>query len=197
MSIRTWIKEDGLFVSYCKNCNKKRKTKKRAYTENCAYCGPKLGGVNAIGKINYTSESRNQKISNGKSKWWKLQDKSILKEWFGDYINSNKHINMCKSNQKKATKAAIGIKKSKPEIEYENFLIKSGVEFINQYYVGSYPFDFYIPSKNLLIEIDGKFYHPLSLDECKYPIQLHNYYRDQKKTKVALDNGYKLKRIRI
>jgi hypothetical protein len=34
-------------------------------------------------------------------------------------------------------------------------------------------------------------------EECIYDMQKHNFERDKKKTKVALDMGYNLKRIRV
>ena len=142
-------------------------------------------------------QSRNDKISNGKKAWWATQDKSILNEWLSEWRYSEAHINMCKSNQKKATKAALGRGQSKPEKAFEAELVLTGIEYESQYYVGRYPFDFYIPSKNLLIEIDGEFYHPLTESDCKYPIQVNNYKRDKLKTKVAIDSGYELKRIRV
>ncbi len=58
-------------------------------------------------------------------------------------------------------------------------------------------FDFFIPSKNLLIEIDGKFYHPPTEEECVYDIQRHNLKRDIRKNKVAKELGYNLERIRV
>jgi very-short-patch-repair endonuclease len=145
----------------------------------------------------YTNGERNKKISIGRINWWKTQDTSILKKWLNHYIGSEKHINLCKSNQKKATKAAMRCKVSKPEKEFAEKLKNEGIEFIPQYYVGSFPFDFFIPSKNLLIEIDGKFYHPLTEEECVYDIQRHNFKRDIRKNKMAKELGYNLERIRV
>ena len=144
----------------------------------------------------YTPE-RNEKISKYKTEYWKNNDTSIIQKWLGDYIGSERHIKLCKSNQKKATKAALSSKVSKSEKEFAKELKKEGIEFIQQYYVNQFPFDFYIPSKNLLIEIDGEFYHPLKESDCIYDIQKHNFERDIRKTKLAKDLGYNLKRIRV
>ena len=35
-----------------------------------------------------------------------------------------------------------------------------------------------------------------TLDECQYDLQIRNYHNDQTKNKIALDNGFKLVRIR-
>ena len=195
---KVWLKEDGYFITYCETCGCKKKNKKRPYgIKYCTPCGVKIGGKLTSGKTDYSSKLRNEKISNSKKEWWASQDKSILDEWLSDYRGSDKHINMCKSNQKKATKAALGRKQSKPEIEFENKLKSEGINYKTQHYVGGYPFDFYLPDVNLLIEIDGEFYHPLTEEECIYDMQKHNFERDKKKTKVALDMGYNLKRIRV
>lgn len=145
----------------------------------------------------YTSE-RNKIISDKKKLWWATIGHEVMKDklFFG-YIGSEKHINMCKANQHKATKAALGKTKSKPEADFENKLIENNIKYETQYYVGGYPFDFYLPDENLLVEIDGVFYHPISEEDCIYPIQKHNYNRDIKKSKAAIDAGYNLERIRV
>jgi|688.fasta_scaffold835985_2 very-short-patch-repair endonuclease len=193
-----WIKdENGLFVTKCPKCSEIRRTKKRPYGSKSCNNKDCNSGQFKNGHSPIFTEERNKKIADGKKQWWTSQNKDILNDWLGKYRGSEKHINMCKSNQIKATKAALGRKQSKPEIEFENELKNKNVEYKTQYYVGSYAFDFYLPEENLLIEIDGKFYHPLNEEDCVYPIQKHNYVRDIKKSKIALENGYKLKRIRV
>jgi hypothetical protein len=39
--------------------------------------------------------------------------------------------------------------------------------------------------------------HGIKLEDCKYPIQFHNFERDIKKTKIAENKGFILKRIRV
>lgn len=193
-----WIKdENGLFITNCPKCGKEKKTKKRPYnTKSCSNGTCNTGRFQTGISQNFTIE-RNKKVSIAKKEWWETQNKEILNEWLGEYRGSTKHIEMCKSNQIKATKAALGIKQSKSEIEFENKLKNENIEYYKQYYVGNYPFDFYLPNENLLIEIDGSFYHPLKEEDCVYDIQKHNFNRDIKKTKIALDNNYNLKRIRV
>jgi hypothetical protein len=116
---------------------------------------------------------------------------------FGDYVGSERHIDMCKKNQQKATMAAMNVKRSKAEYDFELKLKKENKKFISQYFVNGYPFDFYLPDENTLIEIDGEFFHPIKLEDCNYPIQFHNFERDIKKTKIAETNGFVLKRIRV
>ena len=62
--------------------------------------------------------------------------------------------------------------------------------------VGGRYFDAFIPSKNLLVEFDGDFWHPLTIEDCQYEFQERNFYNDLKKNKIAKENGYDLVRIR-
>jgi very-short-patch-repair endonuclease len=198
LTYKKWIKdENGLFVTSCPKCGDIRKTKKRPY--NTSSCNKKEcnSGSYKPGHTTIITEERNKKISNSKKEWWKAQDKAILNEWLGDYRGSDKHINMCKSNQSKASNKSMKNKISKPEKEYAKQLKNDGVEYKQQYFVNGYFFDFYLPKQNLLVEIDGKFYHPLKEEDCIYAMQKHNFERDIKKTKVALDMGFNLKRIRV
>lgn len=78
------------------------------------------------------------------------------------------------------------------------FLDKVGVEYVYQYKaesIGRY-YDFYIPKLNLLIEVDGSYYHGQGLkhDE-KNPMQKHNERVDKQKDLWAALNGKKLIRI--
>ena len=51
---------------------------------------------------------------------------------------------------------------SKPEIRMMEILRKNGINFLHQFFPkikNYYPADFYLPEKNLIIEVDGKYYH--------------------------------------
>lgn len=79
-----------------------------------------------------------------------------------------------------------------------NFLKKLGVEFQTQFKaesIGRY-YDFYIPSANLLIEIDGDFYHSFNvLYENMSPMQKKNKRVDRDKDKWAKEHKIPLIRI--
>lgn len=200
--MRKWNKNsDGLFVTNCDVCGNERLTKKRPYHGNtCASCHGKRT-IKIAKKYNYT-ESRNSKISKARKEYWdsytKEERSSMIKDRMKDYIGSEKHIEICKSNQVKATKAAMNLKgMSAPEIEFAEFLDDLGISYETQYFVEQYPFDFYLTETSQLVEIDGEFYHPLKESDCKYPIQKHNFFRDIHKNKVAERNGFNLTRLRI
>lgn len=88
-------------------------------------------------------------------------------------------------------------KKSKLEYKFEGLLNELNVEFKQQYPINGYLFDFYIPNKNLLIEVDGDWYHfneavhslPLS------PIQENTIKNDNIKNDLAEKLGYNLIRF--
>jgi very-short-patch-repair endonuclease len=88
-------------------------------------------------------------------------------------------------------------KKSKLEQSFEDILIKLGIGYVNQFPLDGYLFDFYISSKNTLIEVDGDWYHcnprnnpiPLSI------IQKDVTRNDMIKNTLAKTEGYNLIRF--
>jgi len=89
-------------------------------------------------------------------------------------------------------------KMSKPERLMEDILKSHGIEYVYQQEVSGFFYDFYIPSKNILIEVDGDFWHckPGSPYETpKMPEQVKNVVNDKKKTTVACSNNYTLIRF--
>lgn len=88
-------------------------------------------------------------------------------------------------------------KKTKLEKEFESMLQALNVDYIYQYVVNGYNYDFYIPSKNILIEVDGDWWHcnPNLGFEPIYESQRHTIEHDKVKTTVAFDNGYTLIRF--
>jgi very-short-patch-repair endonuclease len=79
---------------------------------------------------------------------------------------------------------------SKPEKEFKNFLIKNNILFTQQHVLlgddGSlWAYDFYLLEKNLLVEIDGMYFH----------LFREQYNKDLIKTKLAHRLGYSLLRI--
>ena len=81
-----------------------------------------------------------------------------------------------------------------------DFLDKIGVEYIYQFEakdIGRF-YDFYLPKSNLIIEVDGSYYHsdPRLVDEGKMnPMQKRNKRVDEYKDKWALSHGIPIMRI--
>lgn len=91
------------------------------------------------------------------------------------------------------------VKRSKLEYKFETILQKLDISYSHSYYIPSVKkiYDFYIPEFNILIEIDGDFWHcnPITHPTPEYKIQEINLKNDEMKTKWAEDNGFKLLRF--
>lgn len=70
------------------------------------------------------------------------------------------------------------------------------INFIPQFVLDYKIYDAYLPDFNLIIEIDGTFWHPTSLSECKYEFQKKSYFNDLEKENLLKQKGIKLMRIR-
>ncbi len=121
------------------------------------------------------------------------------------------------SSSKTKSKKASGVKKrtvkrkavrkhpkygtSKLEEDFaREFLDKLGVEYIYQFEakdIGRF-YDFYLPKHNLIIEVDGSYYHSdprLVKEEDMSPMQKRNKRVDEYKNKWALAHGIPIMRI--
>lgn len=80
-----------------------------------------------------------------------------------------------------------------PERITEKHLLRCGADFLKQFYLCSYCFDFYVPAKKLLIEVQGSYFHasPLKYKRSEWGrMQLRNHKRDLRKLAIALNHGY-------
>lgn len=110
-----------------------------------------------------------------------------------------------KTTVKKLSEA---VKKKRPHPKYgtskledyfaENFLDVIGVKYVRQYEakeIGRF-YDFYCEQANVIIEVDGDFYHGYGLTyEEKSPMQKHNQWVDKTKDEWALERGIPIIRI--
>ena len=92
------------------------------------------------------------------------------------------------------------VKRSNLEYIFEGILSLLEIKYIHSYYIESIHkiYDFYLPDYNILIEVDGDFWHcnpntKFAIPECK--TQKYNIENDKIKTQWALDNDYKLLRF--
>lgn len=115
-----------------------------------------------------------------------------------------------KRTSKKPTvkKLSDSVKKKRPHPKYgtskledyfaENFLDVIGVKYIRQYEakeIGRF-YDFYCEKANIIIEVDGDYYHSYGLKyEEKNPMQKHNEWVDRVKDEWALERGIPVIRI--
>jgi very-short-patch-repair endonuclease len=111
-------------------------------------------------------------------------------------IQSNKSVYCC---YKCALKDNFGFdynKKTKPEMYVEKYLKDNNISYKYNYELCGKLYDFYIPTFNLLIEVDGTYWHGKnkSLNELN-SIQLKNYQNDKIKNGLAEKHGYNLLRV--
>jgi len=99
-------------------------------------------------------------------------------------------------------KLSEAVRKKRPHPKYgtskledyfaENFLDVIGVRYVRQYEakdIGRF-YDFYCEDANVIIEVDGDYYHSYGLKyEEKNPMQKHNERVDKLKDEWALSNG--------
>jgi len=85
---------------------------------------------------------------------------------------------------------------SKLEFTFADILTGLGIEFTHQFHLDGFDYDFYIPAKNLLIEVDGDYWHghPDAFPELN-AMQRKNQGLDRLKTKHASDRNYQLLRF--
>lgn len=89
---------------------------------------------------------------------------------------------------------------TKPERQMKMILRKLKVIFKHQYRVRdiqhSYPADFYIPSKKLIIEVDGKFWHNFPMGNYIDHIRTNEMRQAGYKVVRFWENGFDLNAVR-
>lgn len=84
------------------------------------------------------------------------------------------------------------------EVAFQNILNVLNLPHTQQFSLDKFTYDFYIQSNNLLVEIDGDFYHsnPVKYPNGpEFPIQKRNFENDKKKDEIARASGYTLLRF--
>lgn len=148
----------------------------------------------------YTKE-RNKKISVGRINYLKLHPEekirvgSIWKIWKArDEAGWRKHL--LNASKKGFEKIFAPCGDTSLEIKLYTMLSLENLEYNKKYELNGKIYDAYLPKYNVLIEIDGEFWHKNSLEECKYKFQVESFHNDKEKEKIALNNGLKLIRIK-
>ena len=94
-------------------------------------------------------------------------------------------------------------KRSMTDIEQKmaSMLDVLNIEYYSQFFItnntDTFAYDFKLKNCNLLIEVDGDYYHsnPIFYTKPKTKTQKINHYRDKKKNEFCESNGYNLIRI--
>lgn len=146
------------------------------------------------------TEERNKKISEKKKQYWKEnpEKKTRVSQLWKVVRDKDpkKWKNRLLSISRKGFIAAWGKKETSLELKYYNTLQSENINYVPQYELCGKLYDAYLTSENILLEFDGSFWHPRTLEECEYDWQIRNYHNDREKDKIAHDNGIKLIRIR-
>ena len=159
----------------------------------------KEDGTNSLMEI-YKDSERNKKISeNNKGKIFAEEHKKKLG------IKSKKYWSKQENRNKQSNKRLEYIKKngfvfkSTLELRFAELLKNLNINYEEQFRIENVKsfYDFYLPEYNILIEVDGDYWHcnPRKYKEPIYDAQKHNVKKDIEKNKLALDNGYNLIRF--
>lgn len=119
-------------------------------------------------------------------------NKGMLEYWSKPENRDAKRLSQVKYLQEKQIN-----QKSKLEQRFEDMLVELNIQFINQHPLNGYLYDFYIPKHNLLIEVDGDWFHcnPDVYPEAIHEIQKFVKENDESKNKVAQENNIPLLRF--
>jgi very-short-patch-repair endonuclease len=86
--------------------------------------------------------------------------------------------------------------KTNPEIRVETILVELGEDYQYGYAVDGKIYDFYLPQRKLLLEVDGTYWHAKDLEFNEMDETQRAVWRnDLKKVDIAHRNGYNLVRI--
>lgn len=151
---------------------------------------------NTEGMVNHPT--RNDKISKsltGRKRPKKVLDKlneGMLKYWSDPKNRELRRLSQVEHLQKRQINT-----KSKLEQRFEDMLKEVGIQFLNQFPLEGYLFDFYIPKHNVLIEVDGDWYHcnPDVHPEPTHEIQKFVTENDERKNQVVKNNNITLLRF--
>lgn len=103
-----------------------------------------------------------------------------------------------KKKKLKANAKKMSNKLTEPERIFKDMMVELGIKYTTQKVVGNKIFDFYIPSKNMLVEVDGDYFHanPLIYEGKELnKMQIRNVKNDKYKDTLAKGNGYSLERV--
>jgi very-short-patch-repair endonuclease len=88
------------------------------------------------------------------------------------------------------TKAFKWKKPSGLELQVASMLRAMGVEFVAQHPIFKYTVDFYVPSENLVIEVNGCWWHRCK--ECGHKDDIRARFRDARRVRSLESRGYEV-----
>ena len=161
--------KEGKYKGWWENDNEETRNKIEGIKEKLR--NDKERGIKISKSLTGIPKSKESKLKSSKTQKKRYQDNPQLKEDM-----SKRRIKWLKSK--------LSNKKSKLEIKFENILNLLNIEFEFQYEFKNRLFDFYLKNFNILIEVDGDFYHcnpDTNFKLPKYEIQKKNLSNDKRK----------------
>jgi very-short-patch-repair endonuclease len=107
-------------------------------------------------------------------------------------------VKASKSKKREKLAKKMAGKMTSPERLFSKMMKELEIKCISQKVIGKKIFDFYIPSKNMLIEVDGDYFHgnPLIYEQKDLnKMQIRNIRNDKFKDVLAKGNGYTIERV--
>jgi very-short-patch-repair endonuclease len=90
----------------------------------------------------------------------------------------------------------LGRKNTKPELEAKQYFDLNNINYIQQYAISGSHYDFYLTDRNILVEIDGSYWHGKNLSDIDLnKQQLNTRKNDYKKNSIAKLHNIPLLRI--
>lgn len=152
-----------------------------------------------ISKYVKTEEHKRKIIETQRKNWVEKYDELVVKtsKKSKEYWSKPENRDLKRVEQTSYLKERLSTNKSKLEQQFENIMRVVGIEFLNQFPLDGYLFDFYVPKHNILIEVDGDWFHcnPNVHPEPIYETQKVTLQNDERKNKVVKDNNITLLRF--
>lgn len=125
-----------------------------------------------------------------KSSYSKLVKKAVARAKF---VANPQAAKAKKKKKLEKSAAKMSNKMTEPERVFANMLSELGIEFETQKIIDNKIFDFYIPSKNIIVEVHGDYWHsnPLIYEEKDLnKIQIRNQRNDAFKDILVRGRGF-------
>lgn len=181
-------KKSQIKERYCLNCNKpiaKHSTKFCSYSCSNMYRHKDLDfcikHATSI-KNSYTEELREARRQQNKPRPTKTgiqprkknhNNKHFCLDWY-----MSEQVNNVLAEMKKEGKSYLNKFQSKPERDFILYLLENEIDFVYQHIIDNKRFDFYFPQYNLILELDGCYFHSLNQND------------DKLKSRLAIESGY-------
>jgi very-short-patch-repair endonuclease len=178
------------------------------------------GGFQTKEGLEKSAQTRRERFASGEIEQWN-KGKKESELYSPEIIAKRLAANKSEARREKISKALKGKEKSpeqkkrlaemsvfyrkkrqlasgnKLEKAFEDILNEFEITYLHQHTIKNHNYDFFIPTKNLLIEVDGDFWHVNESKgfTIKSKIQVRNLENDAKKNDLAKQEGYTLLRF--